>query len=49
MHFSTKNLGLNIRQFGNVFSSLKHCLSIGFDPGTGVFEFCCVFGVWGCF
>ena len=45
VHFSTKKLGLNIGQFRNAFSSLGHCLSIGFDPETGVFEFCYVFRV----
>ena len=49
MHFSPKILRLNIGQFGTVFSSPEHSLSIGFDPGTGVFGFCSVFGVWDCF
>ena len=49
MHFSPKILGLNIGRFGTVFSNSGQCLSIGFDPGSGVFGFCCVFGVWGCF
>ena len=49
MHFSPKIFRLNIGQFGTVFSSPKHSLSIGFDPGTSVFGFCSVFGVWDCF
>ena len=49
MHFNPKILGLNIGQFGTIFGSPGQCLSIGFDPGTGVFGFCCVFEVWGFF
>ena len=46
VHFSPKILRLNIGQFGTVVNSPRHSLSIGFDPGTGVFELCNVFGVW---
>ena len=49
VHFSPKILGLNIGQFGTVFYSLEQPLSLVLILGTGVFEFCCVFGVWGCF
>ena len=49
MHFNPKILGLNIGQFGTIFSSLGQCLNIGFDPGIGVFRFSSVFRVWGCF
>ena len=49
VHFSPKILKLNIGQFGTIVNSPGHSLSIGFDPGTGVFEFCSVIGVWGCF
>ena len=45
VHFSPKILGLNIGQFGTIFGSPEKCLSIGFDPGTGVYGFCCVFEV----
>ena len=49
MRFSPKILGLNVGMFGLFSSSLGLCLEIGFDPKTGVFGFCCVFGIWGCF
>ena len=49
MHFSPKILELNNGQFGTIFGSPGQCLSIGFDPGIGVFGFCCVFEVWGFF
>ena len=45
VHFSPKILGLNIGQFGTIFGSPEKCFSIGFDPRTGVYRFCCVFEV----
>ena len=47
--FSPKILGLSVGIFWTVFDSLGLWLRFGFDPGTDVFRFCCVFGVWGCF
>ena len=43
MQFSSKILGLNVGMFGTVSANPGLCLRIGFDPGTNVFEFCCVF------
>ena len=47
--FSPKILGLSVGIFWTVFDSLGLWLRFGFDPGTDVFRFCCVFGVWGYF
>ena len=49
VRFSPKILGLNVGMFELFLGSPELCLEIGFDPGTDVFGFCCVFGVWGCF
>ena len=43
--FSPKILGLSVGIFCTVFGSLRMWLRFGFDPGTDVFGFCCVFGV----
>ena len=45
MRFGLKILELNVGMFGLFLGSLGLCLEIGFDLGTDVFGFCCVFGV----
>ena len=45
MKFSPKILGLSVGIFRTVFSSPGLWLRFGFDPGTNVFGFCCVFSV----
>ena len=43
MRFSPKILGLIVGMFRIVSGSSGKCSRIGFDPGTNVFGFCCVF------
>ena len=47
MQISPKILGLNVGMFGTVFGQSRIGLRIGFGPRTDVFEFRCVFLVFG--
>ena len=43
MKFGPKILGLSVEIFGTGFGQSRTMLRFGFDPGTDVFGFCCVF------
>ena len=49
MRISPKILGLNVGMFGTIFGQSKIVLRIGFDPGTDVFRFRCMFWCLGLF